>query len=29
VPPKPFDSWILNADAQWEAPVTMPTDGKM
>ena len=29
VPPKPFASWILNADAQWEAPVTMPTDGKM
>lgn len=27
--PKPFASWILNADAQWEAPVTMPTDGQM
>ena len=29
VAPKPFASWILNADAQWEAPVAMPTDGKM
>jgi hypothetical protein len=29
VPPKPFASWLLNADAQWEAPVAMPTDGKM
>jgi hypothetical protein len=29
VPPKPFASWILNADAQWEAPIAMPTDGKM
>jgi hypothetical protein len=29
VPPKPFPSWILNANAQWEAPVAMPQDGKM
>jgi hypothetical protein len=29
VPPRPFASWILNAGAQWEAPVAMPTDGKM
>ena len=29
VPPQPFASWILNADAQWEAPTPMPTDGKM
>jgi len=29
VPPQPFASWILNAAAQWEAPVAMPTDGKM
>ena len=28
VPPKPYASWILNANAQWEAPVAMPTDGK-
>ena len=27
VPPKPFNSWILNAEtAQWEAPVAMPED---
>ena len=29
IPPKPFPSWLLNANAQWEAPVAMPTDGKM
>jgi hypothetical protein len=29
VPPKPFASWLLNAQAQWEAPVAMPADGKM
>jgi hypothetical protein len=29
VPPKPFVSWVLNDKAQWEAPVAMPTDGKM
>jgi hypothetical protein len=29
VPPKPFASWTLNSDAQWEAPVAMPADGKM
>ncbi len=29
VPPQPFASWILNADAQWEPPTPMPTDGKM
>jgi len=29
VAPKPFPSWILNASAQWEAPVAMPTDGQM
>jgi hypothetical protein len=27
--PKPFASWTLNADAQWEPPVAMPTDGQM
>jgi len=27
IPPKPFPSWLLNANAQWEAPVAMPTDG--
>jgi hypothetical protein len=29
VPPQPFPSWTLNADAQWEPPVAMPTDGQM
>jgi hypothetical protein len=30
VPPKPFNSWILNSDtAQWEAPTAMPDDGQM
>ena len=28
IPPKPFNSWILNEDTcRWEAPVAMPTDG--
>jgi hypothetical protein len=30
VPPKPYESWILNEDtALWEAPVAKPTDGGM
>ena len=30
IPPKPFDSWILNEDTcLWEAPVAYPNDGKM
>jgi hypothetical protein len=29
VPPQPFPSWLLNADAQWEPPTPMPTDGQM
>ena len=30
VPPKPFPSWVLNTNtAQWQAPIPMPTDGKM
>ena len=29
-PPKPFPSWTLNeTSCQWEAPVAMPSDGKM
>ena len=29
IPPKPFNSWILNEDTCfWDAPVAMPTDGK-
>jgi hypothetical protein len=29
VPPQPFPSWTLDVNAQWQAPITMPTDGKM
>lgn len=29
VPPQPYPSWALNADAQWQAPIAMPTDGEM
>jgi len=28
VAPKPYNSWVLNDKAQWEAPVPMPTDDK-
>lgn len=28
IPPKPFDSWVLNEEtAQWEAPIAYPADG--
>jgi hypothetical protein len=27
IPPQPYASWTLNADAQWEAPTPYPTDG--
>ena len=28
IPPKPFDSWLLNdATCLWESPVPYPTDG--
>lgn len=28
IPPKPFDSWLLNEETcRWEAPVPYPTDG--
>jgi hypothetical protein len=27
IPPKPFDSWVLNTEtAQWDAPVAKPND---
>ena len=30
IPPKPFASWMLNEQTcLWDAPVAMPTDGKM
>jgi hypothetical protein len=29
IPPKPFNSWLLNDDTcLWDAPVVAPTDGK-
>jgi hypothetical protein len=29
IPPKPFDSWVLNEETcLWEAPVAMPDDGE-
>lgn len=29
IPPKPFDSWILNEDScLWQAPISYPNDGK-
>lgn len=28
VEPKPFESWILNASHDWEAPIAYPDDGK-
>ena len=27
VPPQPYASWILDANAQWQAPIAMPSDG--
>ncbi len=30
IPPKPFNSWLLNEDTcLWEAPTPYPTDGEM
>ena len=29
IPPKPFASWVLNSNFLWQAPVAMPTDGKI
>jgi hypothetical protein len=26
ISPKPFDSWILNNNCQWEAPIPLPND---
>jgi hypothetical protein len=28
IAPQPFASWTLDVNAQWKAPVEMPTDGK-
>ena len=29
ISPQPFPSWTLDANADWQAPVPMPDDGKM
>ena len=29
IPPQPYPSWSLDVDCNWQAPVPMPTDGKM
>ena len=30
IPPKPYESWILNEDTcRWDPPVPYPTDGKV
>ena len=29
LPRRPYPSWMLNADDEWEAPVPKPTDGKL
>lgn len=29
VPPQPYASWVLDANAQWQPPTPMPTDGQM
>ena len=26
--PQPYSSWVLDAEAVWQAPVAMPDDGK-
>jgi hypothetical protein len=29
ISPQPFASWVLNNACRWEAPIPMPTDGKV
>jgi len=29
ITPQPYPSWALDDNADWQAPVPMPTDGKM
>jgi hypothetical protein len=30
IPPKPFNSWVINEETcRWDPPTPMPTDGKM
>jgi len=28
IAPQPFNSWVLNTNFDWEAPIVYPTDGK-
>jgi hypothetical protein len=28
IPPQPYQSWMLDDDANWQPPVAMPTDGE-
>lgn len=28
ISPKPYESWILNEDFEWESPLPMPLDAK-
>lgn len=28
VPPQPYPSWTLDSNANWKAPIVMPTDGQ-
>jgi hypothetical protein len=29
IAPKPYPSWVLNSQKQWEPPIAYPTDGKL
>jgi hypothetical protein len=29
ISPKPYDSWVLDKQDKWKAPVEMPKDGKL
>lgn len=29
IPPQPYPSWTLDADCNWQAPISMPSDGQM
>lgn len=28
-PPKPYESWILDSNLEWQAPISIPKDGKV
>jgi hypothetical protein len=29
IPPKPYNSWLLNNDFKWESPIPYPIDGEI